>query len=95
MPKTNPLTQAQRDAERWKRADDNFRGQIGALLAVSRLKKSELAGLLDISQSTMRTRWNHPDTLIKSEERRLIGIFARYGLMYDPLLGERNEVRTA
>lgn len=89
MPKTIPLTQAQRDAERWRRADRNFAAQIKAFYAVTGLNSSALAGMIGFSPATLNRIIGDPGRLKKSEERRLIGIFARYGMKYDPLLGER------
>lgn len=95
MPKVAPFTASGKEKERWRRADDNFRGQLGALLGRTGMKMEDLARMMGVSAPTMYARRNHPATLRKSEERALIGIFARYGMKYDPLLGERDEARTA
>jgi hypothetical protein len=89
MPKVRPLTQEQREKNRWKKADTNFAAQIGALLEVSKLTELQLAWRLGIKcQQTMRKKIDHPATLKKIEERKLAETFEEFGLKYDFTMGE-------
>lgn len=88
MPKCKPLTQSQRNAERWRKADDNFRMQVGALMGKSGLTTVDLTQILGVSLPTLHLRLSQPQTMRKSEERLLAQTFERYGMRYDPTLGE-------
>ena len=89
MPKVMPLGEHKRLENRWTKADVNFRAQIGALLAVSRMTELQLANRIGIkSWQTFKTKLDNPAKLWKEEERRLAGVFEEYGLKYDFTMGE-------
>lgn len=74
---------------RWQKADDNFRGQIKLLMLKMGVKNlTMVASEAGITAGTLYNRFKHPATLLKREERQLASLFERYGMTYDPTLGE-------
>lgn len=74
---------------RWMRADENFRTQIDTLMAKMRTRsKQRVANEAGIVGSTFYKHYETPSKLTKKEERLLASVFERYGLKYDPTLGE-------
>lgn len=74
---------------RWQMADDNFRRQIDLLMLNMRTNdKRRVADEAGISHNIFYARYRRPSTLIKREERMLDSLFSRYGMRYDPTMGE-------
>lgn len=74
---------------RWQKADENFRKQIKMLMiAMNTNDKRDIAREAGLSPFIIYSRFETPSKLCKIEERQLASVFERYGLQYDPTLGE-------
>lgn len=91
MPKVRALTEDQRQKARWEAQNANFRMQIGALLGLTGQKPTvealgSLFGLKDCR--AVKRVYENPGVMTKEQERRLMILFEKKGLTYDPTLGE-------
>lgn len=74
---------------RWQLADDNFREQIDLLMVRMRTKnKADVADAAGIKRNSFYNRYEHPRTLRVFEVRLLMIVFEKYGLRFDPTMGE-------
>lgn len=74
---------------RWQLADDNFRQQIDLLMVKMRTKnKADVADEAGIKRNSFYNRYEHPRTLRVFEVRLLMIVFEKYGLRFDPTMGE-------
>lgn len=69
---------------RWQLADDNFREQIGVLMArMQTTRRARVADEAGINRQTFYKKYNSPRTLIVWEVRLLTILFEKYGLKFD------------
>lgn len=74
---------------RWQLADENFREQIDLLMVKMRTRnKADVADEAGLRRSSFYSRYDHPRTLRISELRLLMILFEKYGLKFDPTMGE-------
>lgn len=74
---------------RWQLADDNFREQIDLLMVRMHTKnKADVADAAGIKRNSFYNRYEHPRTLRVFEVRLLMIVFEKYGLRFDPTMGE-------
>jgi hypothetical protein len=75
--------------EKWRRQDQNFRRQIDSLMIQMETgDKRRVAAEAGMNPNTFYTRYAHPGTMKKREERQIASVFRRYGMVYDPTMGE-------
>ena len=73
---------------RWSIADDNFREQLDLFMVKTRMKREEIAAECEVCHATLNNYYKSPSTMPKKVERRLTMLFEKYGLRYDPTMGE-------
>lgn len=74
---------------RWQAADENFRKQIDHFKAESGLNVTQIAEQCGgISRISMYRYMEHPASMPKRTERYLTMLFEKYGMRYDPTMGE-------
>ena len=84
-----PATPIAPPKTRWQKADENFRLQIRRLMAEMGTTTKELvAKEAGMEYRTFCKKYQNPGSLLKREERQIASVFERYGLHYDPTMGE-------
>lgn len=74
---------------RWQKADENFRKQIERFKAESGLNVRQIAEQCGgLTRTTMYQYIAHPSFMPKRTERYLTMLFEKYGMRYDPTMGE-------
>ena len=86
MPKVRPLGESAQNAARWKEADRRYAQQLDIFKAITGLTQDQIARAIGVSQPTI-TRWKqNPGLMTKEHERRLVLLFEKYGVPYNPML---------
>ena len=86
MPKVRPLGESARNAARWKEADRRYAIQLEVFKARTGLTQNQIARAIGVSQPTI-THWRrNPGLMTKEHERRLVLLFEKHGVPYNPML---------
>ena len=94
MPKVRPLGESAQNAARWKEADRRYAIQCDVFKARSGLTQKQIARAIGVSVPTI-TRWKlNPGLMKKEQERRLVLLFEKHGVPYNPMLS-MEEVKMA
>ena len=94
MPKVRPLGESAQNAARWKEADRRYVLQLEVFKARTGLSQNQIARAMGVSQPT-RTHWRrNPGLMTKEHERRLVLLFEKHGVPYNPMLS-MEEVKMA
>lgn len=94
MPKVRPLGESARNAARWKEADRRYVLQLDIFKAITGLTQDQIARAIGVSQPTI-THWRrNPGLMTKEHERRLVLLFEKHGVPYNPMLS-MEEVKMA
>lgn len=94
MPKVRPLGESARNAARWKEADRRYVQQLEVFKARTGLSQNQIARAIGVSQPTI-THWRrNPGLMTKEHERRLVLLFEKHGVPYNPMLS-MEEVKMA
>ena len=94
MPKVRPLGESAQNAARWKEADRRYAMQLDVFKARTGLTQKQIARAIGVSVPTI-TRWKlNPGLMKKEQERRLVLLFEKHGVPYNPMLS-MEEVKMA
>lgn len=74
---------------RWTKADDDIRMQIGALRAKTGMAMPQIAAKLDLCNTTMHKRFHSPATFTLLELRRLAAVCEDNGVDVASPLGRK------
>lgn len=93
MPRVRPLTEAQKEAARRKKAVINFQLQMERLGKELGMTARQAIGLGagTPNKTTMGKYYNEPWYMTKEQERGIFLLFEQSGLTYDPSWGEGAE----
>lgn len=86
MPKVRPLGESAQNAARWKEADRRYALQLEVFKAKTGLSQQQIARAVGVSVPTI-THWKrNPGLMTKEHERRLVLLFEKHGVPYNPML---------
>lgn len=90
MPKVRPLTQEQKEAARWTKADRNFRRQIDEIADILGFTPKQVIGfvLKTTHYQTIKRFYDDPSRMTKKQERDFASFFEKNGLPFDMTWGE-------
>ena len=94
MPKVRPLGESAQNAARWKEADRRYALQLDVFKARTGLTQKQIARAIGVSVPTISHWKQNPGLMTKEHERRLVLLFEKHGVPYNPLLS-MEEVKMA
>ena len=94
MPKVRPLGESAQNAARWKEADRRYAIQFDVFKARSGLTQKQIARAIGVSVPTISHWKRDPGLMTKEHERRLVLLFEKHGVPYNPMLS-MEEVKMA
>lgn len=90
MPKVRPLTQEQKEAARWLKADRNFRRQVDEIADILGFTPRQIVGfvLKTTNYKTIKRLYDHPSKMTKEQERSFASFFEQNNVPFDLTWGE-------